>query len=204
MRLVVLPMFALAALAQPPAVTVEGTRSLPSVSEKWNLFTGETIAPFTLEAAAFNSAISQVTNSYPLYDRHLWPAYPQRYAAAVADITTQNFFGDFLLASAFHQDTRYVRKGSPHATWSRACYAISRSVITRTDSGAPAFNWSNVLGSALSTGLSNAYYPPASRSLHITLVNWATDVAGSGLANLAPEFWPDFRRWIRRHLSDSH
>lgn len=202
--MVILPILTLAALAQPPAVTVEATRTLPSVAEKWNLFTGETMAPFTLEAAAFNSAVSQVTNSYPLYGRGWWPAYPERFGAAVADITTQNFFGDFLLASAFHQDTRYVRRGSPHRTWARACYAVSRAVITRTDSGAPAFNWSNVLGSALSTGLSNAYYPPASRTLHTTLVNWATDVAGSGLANLAPEFWPDFSRWIRRHLPASH
>jgi hypothetical protein len=33
----------------------------------------------------------------------------ERFGASVGDIISQNFFGDFLLAAAFHGDTRYVR-----------------------------------------------------------------------------------------------
>jgi hypothetical protein len=172
----------------------------PSVSEKWHHFVDETFVPLTLGAAAFNAGVSQVTNSTPLYGAEAWPAYPERFGSAVGDIISQNFFGDFLLASAFHEDTRYIRRGPTHKLRSRIFYAVSRSVVTRTDSGTATFNWSNVLGTAMSAGLSNAYYPPASRNAAAASVNWATSVAGSGLANLLPEFWPDFHAWLKRRF----
>jgi hypothetical protein len=105
-----------------------------------------------------------------------------------------------LLASAFHEDTRYVRKGRSRKTWARVGYAISRSVITRTDSGDPTFNFANVLGTAMSAGLSNAYYPPVSRTMSGSLTNGGTSVAGSGLANLMPELGPDVGQWIKKKL----
>jgi hypothetical protein len=174
----------------------------PSVAEKWNLFETETVASFTLDAGAFNAAVSQVTRSAPLYGRHPWPtAYPERFGASIGDIVSQNFFGDFLLASAFHEDTRYRRRGSSHRLWPRIGYAITRSIVTQTDSGEEGFNWANVLGTGMSAALSNAYYPPASRTARASATNWGTSIAGSGLANVVPEFWPDFRRWIKKHLS---
>lgn len=172
----------------------------PSVSEKWDMFATETFAPLTLGAGAFNAAVSQLSNSTPLYGHEFWPAYPERFGSAVGDIVSQNFFGDFLLASAFHEDTRYIRRGPGHKLWSRVGYAISRCVITHTDSGDVTFNASNVLGTAMSAALSNAYYPPASRTTSAATINWATSIAGSGFAHLLPEFWPDFHGWVKRHL----
>jgi hypothetical protein len=176
--------------------------SPPSVSEKWNLFETETVSPFTLAAAGFNAAVSQMTRSAPLYGKHPWKddAIGKRAGASLGDIVSQNFFSDFLLASAFHEDTRYVPTGPSRKIWSRVRYAISRAVITRTDAGDPTFNFANVLGSAMSAGLSNAYYPPVSRTTSVSLTNWGTSVAGSGLANLMPEFGPDFGRWFKKHL----
>ena len=52
----------------------------------------------------------------------------------------------------------------------------------------------------MSAGLSNAYYPPASRTRSVTFANWGTSVTGSGFANLFPEFWPDFRVWMIRRF----
>jgi hypothetical protein len=173
----------------------------PSVAEKWNLFETETIAPFTLGAAGFNAGVSQITHSAPLYGRHPWPtAYPKRFGASIGDIVSQNFFGDFVLASAFHEDTRYVRRGPSQRLWPRIGYAVTRSIVTRTDSGETTFNWSNVLGTGMSAALSNAYYPPVSRTARESATNWGTSIAGSGLANLMPEFLPDFRRWVKRHF----
>jgi len=188
----------LAAFAQNPANS-SGALATASTAEKWEYFKNETIAPLTLGAGAFNAAVSQVIQSNPLYGRDPWPAYPKRFGASVADIVSQNFWGDFVLASAFHQDTRYRRLGESRKRWRRIEYAISRSVITRADAGGATFNWSNVLGTAMSAGLSNAYYPPASRTAGAALTNWGTSVAGSGLANLLPEFLPDFKRWLKRH-----
>jgi hypothetical protein len=174
----------------------------PSVSEKWNFFVSETFTPFTLVAASLDATASQLTRSAPLYGKHPWKrgAFPKRLAATVVDDTTQNFFADYLLASALHEDTRYVRKGPGHGMWFRIGYAISRSVIARTDGGDPTFNWANVGGCAMSAGLSNAYYPVVSQTLSDSLTNWGTNVAGAGLTNLAPEFGPDVARWFKRHL----
>jgi hypothetical protein len=185
------------ALAQDPP---------PSVSEKWDLFESETVAPFTLAAAGFNGGVSQITRSAPLFGRHPWVdyAYPKRVGAALGDIVSQNFFGDFVLASAFHEDTRYHRMGPTRKTLARIGYAISRSVITRTDAGDPTFNCANVFGAAMSAGLSNAYYPGVSRTTSVSLTNLGTGIAGSGLANLMPELGPDVGRWIKRHLLFHH
>jgi hypothetical protein len=192
----------LRALAQD-ATAPASSLAAPSLEEKWDHFIAETAAPFTLGAGAMNAAVSQVTRSAPLYGRH-WKAYPKRFGASVGDIVSQNFFGDFLLASAFHEDTRYVREGPSHRLRRRVGYAISRAVVTRKDSGEPTFNWANVLGTAMSAGLSNAYYPPISRTPRETLTNWGTSVAGSGMANLMPELWPDFRQWLKRRFKFLH
>ena len=194
-----LTVFALALRAQDAG---ESTPFPPaSITEKWSLFDTETFAPFTLGAGAFNATVSQVTRSAPLFGRHPWPtAYPKRFGASIGDIVSQNFFGDFLLASAFHEDTRYRRRGSSHRLWPRIGYAITRAIVTQTDSGEAGFNWANVLGTGMSAALSNAYYPSVSRTARVSATNWGTSIAGSGLANLMPEFWPDFRRWVKRHL----
>ena len=201
--LLILPLARAQDIAPPPDSTVHSsTLSAPSVSEKWNFFVNETASPFTLAAAGFNATVSQITRSAPLYGRHPWKddAFVKRVGASLGDIVSQNFFGDFVLASAFHEDTRYVRKGPSRKTWARVGYAISRAVITRTDSGDPTFNFANVLGSAASAGLSNAYYPPVSRTLSVSLTNVGTSVAGSGLANLMPELGPDVGQWIKKKL----
>ncbi len=109
-----------------------------------------------------------------------------------------------MLASVFHEDTRYVRKGPSGGLLTRIGYAISRPVVTRTDSGQGTFNFANVGGCAMSAGLSNAYYPPVSRTMSDSLTNWGTNIAGAGLTNLAPEFGPDVSRWMKRHLPFHH
>lgn len=182
------------------------TNALPpaTVPEKWNLFEKETFAPYTLGAGAFNAGVSQGTNSIPQYGHEFWPAYPMRFGSAVGDIISQNFFGDFVLASAFHEDTRYIRRGPSHRLWPRIEYAISRSVVTRTDSGGTTFNFSNIVGTAMSAALSNAYYPPRNRNAGAAAKNWGISLGGSGLANLLPEFWPDFHAWVKRRLPFIH
>jgi hypothetical protein len=199
------------ALAQDipvPDPTAPSTSALPppSVSEKWNFYVSETATPLILAAAVPDAIASQWTRSAPLYGKHFWKkdAFLKRFGATLADDASQNFFSDFVLASAFHEDTRYVRKGSSYKMWPRIGYAISRAVITRTDSGNATFNWANVVGCAMSAGLSNTYYPPVSRTPAVGAVNWGTNVAGAGLSNLMPEFGSDVGHWMKRHLPFHH
>jgi hypothetical protein len=179
-----------------PAVT-----SQSPVSRNWNHFVGETFAPLMPAAATFNGSLSQATNSDPKYGVGAG-ALGQRIGASAANIATQNFFGDFVMASAFHQNTIYMRRGPGYGgIWKRAGYAISRAFIAQRDRGGDEFNWSNVTGTAMSAGFSNLYYPPASRTGGATALNFGTSLAGSAFANLRPEFWPDFKAMLRRHHS---
>ncbi len=183
------------------AVLVYGQQPDPlSTAGKWKNFVDETVSPITIGAGIFNGGFSHVTQSDPRYGNDSG-AFAERFGASVADIATQNFFGDFLLASAFHEDPRYVRRGPQYGgIWSRAIYAISRAVLIPRDTDGTTFNWSNVLGTAMSVGLSNAYYPSPSRTSGAMAIHWATSVAGGGFANLAPEFWPDFKQKVfKRH-----
>jgi len=139
-------------LIPDPAVPTTATLAPPSVSEKWNFFLAETLTPLTLIAAGTDATVSQETRSAPLYGKHFWrhDAFLERFGATVGDDVSQNLFADFLLASALHEDTRYIRKGPSHRMWPRIGYAISRAAIARTDSGDATFNWANVTGCAMS------------------------------------------------------
>jgi hypothetical protein len=138
--------------------------------EHWNYFVHETVSPMTLGGGAFNAAFSQLTNTDPKYgvDR---AAFGKRFGASIADIVSQNFFGDFVVASAFHEDPRYFRMGEGHSLKYRAGYAISRALVIRNYRGRNTFNFDNVFGSALSAGFSNLYYPAASRTGSATLIH---------------------------------
>jgi hypothetical protein len=175
-------------------------QQLPPVSdaERWRFFVEETVSPFTVIASAATAVVSQALKSDPQYGSGR-AALAQRFGAATADNITQNFFSDFVMASALRQDTRYRRMGPPNGFWRRFGYAISRAVITRKDAGGSTLNWSNFTGAALSAGLSNAYYPPPSRTGVATVINWANSIGGTGFGNLFPEFLPDFKKWFRRH-----
>lgn len=172
-----------------------------TVKQKFGLFAKETFDPFTGAAAAAGAALSQIDNDDPKYGHGAGP-YAQRFGAAVADITTQNFFSDAVLASILHEDPRYFRRGMEYGVWNRIGYALSRVVITRTDSGATSFNYSGMLGMGMGIALSNAYYPDASVSGKEVATRFGTSLMASALGNLLPEFWPDFReRFHRKHHS---
>jgi hypothetical protein len=169
-----------------------------TVKQKFALFAKETVDPFTFASSAAGAALSQINNDNPKYGHGAGP-YAERFGAAVADVTTQNFFSDAVLASWFHEDPRYFRRGPEFGLWYRVGYALSRVVVTRTDKGTERFNFSGMLGMGLGIGLSNAYYPDSSISGEEVASRFGTSLLSSALGNLLPEFWPDFREKFFRH-----
>jgi hypothetical protein len=161
-----------------------------TAKQKFQLFAKETFDPFTALSASAGAALSQVDNQNPKYGEGAGP-YGERFGAAVADVTTQNFFQDAVFASWFHEDPRYFRRGPEFSVWYRVGYALSRVVVTRTDAGKDTFNYSGVLGMSLGIALSNAYYPDSSVSGGEVAYRFATSAVASALTNLLPEFWPD-------------
>jgi hypothetical protein len=168
------------------------------VRDKWQLFVKESVDPFAFFSAAAGAGMSQWQNDDPKYGEGFHP-YLQRFGAAQADLTSQNFFQDAVLASVFHEDPRYFRKGPSSTVFHRIAYAVSRAAVTRRDSGKNGFNFSGIVGMELGIALSNAYYPPKSVNGAEMAERTATSLTASALGNLLPEFWPDIKEKLN-HL----
>ena len=163
--------------------------------QKFTLFVKETVDPFSFVSAAMGAGLSQAGNGTPEYGEGMAP-YAQRLGAAVADMTTQSFFSDAVLATVLHEDPRYYRMGPSHSIPRRVWYSMTRLVITRRDSGRADFNYSGVGGMAMGIALSNAYYPSRSVSGSVTEARFVSSITSSALGNLLPEFWPDFKEFV--------
>jgi hypothetical protein len=167
------------------------------VRDKWMLFIRETVDPYTFASSAAGAALSQWHNTAPQYGVGT-ESYLQRFGAAQADVTTQNFFSDAVLASLLHEDPRYFRMGPSRTVPTRIWYALTRIAITRKDTGKDGFSFSGIGGMGLGIGLSNAYYPPKSVNGDEIGSRFITSVTASALGNLLPEFWPDVKAKLDR------
>lgn len=145
----------------------------------------------------FQAGISQAENSEPGYGQGA-EGYGKRYGAAFADGTIENFWTGAILPSVLRQDPRFYQMpegGFVHRTE----YAISRIFVTRTDSGHSQFNFSEIVGSAISATLSTyTYHPRADRTIGNTANVWGTQVGYDTLTIEVKEFWPDIKRMIRK------
>ncbi len=121
------------------------------------------------------------------YGRYLWHS--------VVDQTSENYFVEFIVPVATHEDTRYysLARGG---FLKRAGYSMSRVVITRTDSGGRSFNLSEVVGAGAAAGVSTLYYPSRERSFSNTGTQWATSVGIDALGFLVKEFSPDINHTL--------
>jgi hypothetical protein len=123
--------------------------------------------------------------------------YARYYWRTFADGVSGSYFTEAIVPTITHEDPRYYTLGHG-GFFRRTGYALSRTFLTKTDSGATSFNWSEVGGNGLVAGLSNAYYPPQERGLNQTLLNWGTQMESAALNNIAKEFWPDVRHKVFR------
>jgi hypothetical protein len=180
-------------------ITEHGEKTRPLTrKQKWNLAWKETTDPFNLLSAALGAGFSQVGNQTPKYGNGA-PAYSKRFGAAVGDFATQNVFSAGVVAGLLRQDPRYFRKGPDTGLPRRVLYSVSRVVITRQDSGRPAFNASGILGMMLGIAASNLYYPKASVRGTVMAGRLETSMFGSVSGNLLSEFWPDLQRKFLHH-----
>jgi len=175
---------------------VSSSEHLPAQSVKEKFITASedsfdySSLPIPLAVAGYND----LRNSTPEfgtggigYARYLWHS--------VVDQTSENYFVEFIVPAATHEDTRFYTLG--HGGFlKRSGYALSRVVVTRSDAGNPTFNLGEVLGAGMAAGLSNAYYPAATRSFSNTGTQWGLDVAIDAASFVVKEFWPDINHFL--------
>jgi len=141
------------------------------------------------------AGISQAENGEAGYG-HGAAGYGKRYGAAFADSTIEAFMVGAALPSLLRQDPRFYQSRNGRFLH-RLGYAVSRTFITRTDSGAEQFNYSEIFGSAISAGISTySYHPHSDRTLPNTAGVWSTQVGYDTISFVIKEFWPDIRRMM--------
>jgi hypothetical protein len=166
---------------------------------KFVLFLRNASDPFQFLTVALSAGISQAADSNPGYGQGA-EGYGKRYGAAFANATSSEFFGSFLFPVMLHQDPRYFRKGDgPFG--SRMGHALTRVVVTRTDSGKRTFNLSYVLAALVSAAISNAYYPQEERTAGKTFARAGISMGTGAALAVGAEFWPDIARKLHHKRS---
>jgi hypothetical protein len=140
------------------------------------------------------AGVAMATNSYPEF-RQGAKGYGRYYWHTLADAINENTWVEFIIPSALHQDTRYYTLGKGEFG-KRVGYAFSRVVITRTDSGHRAFNYSEVLGAGAFSGVANLYYPSGERTVTKTYQRWITNLCIDGGVFVFKEVWPDINNAV--------
>jgi hypothetical protein len=163
---------------------------------------------------AIVAAIGQAYNSEPQF-RQGWLAYAKRYGTTAGDSSVENFMVGAVFPSILRQDPRFYQSSTGNF-WRRSAYGVSRIFVTRTDSGHPQFNFSEIFGAATAAAVSDyTYHPrstyvvtptnphefvPSDRTFRNTISVWYTQIALDTVTIEVKEFWPD----IHRKLSHKH
>jgi hypothetical protein len=84
--------------------------------------------------------------------------YGNYFAHTFADGTIENYMVEAVVPTLTKEDPRYYTLGKG-GFFKRTGYAVSRLLVTRTDSGGRTFNLSEVVGAGAAAGISNSYYP---------------------------------------------
>ena len=185
-------------LVFPDLATSEGRLSS---WQKFELAANNSVALSTIGAALLGSAYGQATDRPSGYHQGA-EGYGKRFGADMARAASDNLFGNFLLASALHQDPRFfVRRNLSFKQSVK--YAAVRVIITSTDAGEKQVNYSGLIGPLLGEGLANAYYPDQNRTVGSTFTRYAIDLSWRFGGNLLRQYWPTINRRLRLEAEPS-
>jgi hypothetical protein len=140
--------------------------------------------------AAVLAAEQQLANTNPSFGQGM-AGYGRRVGVEYADQAIGNMMTEGFFPILLHEDPRYFRRGYG-SVWSRTFYAATRVFVTRTDSGGTRFNFSEILGNAAGTAISNAYTPDQ-RDVGDNLQTWWTQIGIDSASQVLKEFWPDIK-----------
>lgn len=185
----------------PDIATTEGPLS---TGEKFKLFVDDSASLSALLGSTLSAGIGQAENSPRGYGQG-GEGYAKRFGASMARNASNNFFGEFLLASMLRQDPRFFPQADPTFGGSIK-YALTRVVVTRNDHGEDVANWSGLLGPLMSEGLANAYWPEDERTAGQTFKRYGIDLASRAGFNMLRNYWPVFFKKLRGspHSSTGH
>jgi hypothetical protein len=175
---------------------VSANTQLPplSLKDKFWLATQDSFDYSSFISAGIIAGASQANKSYPEFGQGA-KGYGRYYWHAVADQVVGNYLTEAIAPVLTREDPRYYTLGHG-GFFKRTGYAVSRLLITRTDSGGRTINISEIVGNGAGAGISDLYYPSRERTWTKTGQKWVTQIALDGVFNIVKEFWPDINRAI--------
>jgi hypothetical protein len=153
--------------------------------------------PFTFVFTSITASIEQATDEKAAYGQGVM-GYAKRYGADFTDGFTNELFVTGVFPALLHEDPRYYRLGHGSG-WKRTAYALSRILVTRTDSGGSRFNTSEFLGNLTSGALSITYYPQDEKNVGGVFTRMTVQIGYDSLFNIMKEFYPDLKRRFSHH-----
>jgi len=182
----------------PNFAAVSADTELPPLTtrEKYALALQDSVDYSSFVWSGMLAGQSMALRSYPEFHNGM-SGYSRYYWRAFADQASGSFFTEALIPAVTHEDPRYYTLGHG-GFFRRVKYALSRIVVTKTDSGGRSFNYAEIVGNGMEAGLSNLYYPPQERSLHNTAMNYLAQLEAASINNIIREFWPDIRHKMLR------
>jgi len=155
--------------------------------QKFELAWKTVIDPVNFGITGVIAGIQQADNDFSGYGQGA-AGYGRRYGAAYGDFLTGTYIGSAILPSLLKQDPRYFYKGTGTVR-SRILYAVANAVICKGDNGNWQPNYSSILGSLASGGISNLYYPAKNRNgADLTFENALIGIGATAAANILQEF----------------
>ncbi len=163
--------------------------------QKFAIATEDAFDRGTFALAAVFAGYSQLTNADPSFGQGV-KGYSHYLVTSYADWSIGDYMTEAVVPVLLHQDPRYFRRGTGSGP-SRLLYAVGQLFWTRTDSGGHMFNFSEIGGNAVSTAISQAYYPD-NRSAADAVAKLGIQVGVDAGSNIMKEFWPDLHRVLTR------
>ena len=176
------------------SVSVDAQLPPETFKQKFWLATEDTFDYSNFILVGAISGISMAQKSIPEFHQGA-AGYGRYYWHSFADTGIGNYMTEAIVPTLTREDPRYYTLGRG-GFFKRTGYAVSRLVITRTDSGRATFNISEIVGNGAAAGIANTYYPAKYGTFVKTYQRWGTQVGLDGIFNIAKEFWPDINKAI--------
>jgi hypothetical protein len=145
--------------------------------------------PATIGTILGISAITVAADPHSAYGPGL-KGFGKSVGVSLLQDATAQFFGAFAIPVVAHQDPRYFRRPHEHFT-KRVVYSISRTVISRSDSGKSMPNYATLLQYPISAEIDNLYVPGIHPDGPSTVARIFTGYGLDPVNNLINEFLPD-------------
>ena len=154
--------------------------------QKFQLAWKSVTDPMTIVGAGALAGIYQAADEYGGYGQGA-EGYFKRFGATYGGVFIGTFIDSAILTSVLKQDPRYFYRGTGTKK-SRLMYALGNAVMCKGDNKKYQVNYSTIVGSFITSGITFAYTPASDRSTSLYFQNALIRIAEGSVAGLFQEF----------------